>query len=313
MSEFGLIEHIARLFADADHQGWEAIGDDCTVLPIGGDEALAITTDMLVEGVHFLRDATSARELGRKALAVNLSDVAAMGLPAVATLLSVALPKDAGEEWAKEFISGYHSLSKEQGVALVGGDTTASEDKVVINVVAIGRGPLSNVKRRSAARVGDAVYVGGRLGASAIGLKDILSQKYDTPYAEQHRLPVAQCAEGAWMGARKEVHAMMDLSDGLASDLCHILRASQCAAEIIVEQIPAVDGDVESAVCGGEDYKLLFTVESDVVEDFEHDFEVQFGYRPYCIGRIIESVQPEIIWLNKGERITPQWRGFTHF
>ncbi|MBQ2033010.1 MAG: thiamine-phosphate kinase, partial [Alistipes sp.] len=285
----------------------------CTVFPIGGDEALVITTDMLVEGIHFLREATTAEELGRKSLAVNLSDVAAMGVPAVATLLSVALPANAGEEWAKEFIVGYHSLSKEQGVALVGGDTTSSEDKIVINVVAIGRGPLSNVKRRSAARVGDAVYVGGRLGASAIGLKDILSQKYDTPYAEQHRLPVAQCAEGAWMGARKEVHAMMDLSDGLASDLCHILRASQCAAEVIVEQIPAVDGDVESAVCGGEDYKLLFTVESDVVEDFEHDFEVQFGYRPYCIGRIIESVQPEIIWLNKGERITPQWRGFTHF
>jgi thiamine-monophosphate kinase len=251
--------------------------------------------------------------LGRKALAVNLSDVAAMGLPAVATLLSVALPKDAGEEWAKEFIAGYHSLSKEQGVALVGGDTTASEDKIVINVVAIGRGPLSNVKRRSAARVGDAIYVGGRLGASAIGLKDILSQKYDTPYAEQQRLPVAQCAEGVWMGARKEVHAMMDLSDGLASDLCHILRASQCAAEVIVEQIPAVDGDVESAVCGGEDYKLLFTVESDVAEDFEHDFEAQFGYRPYRIGRITESVKPEIIWINEGERITPQWRGFTHF
>ena len=105
MSEFGLIEHIARLFADVDHRGWEAIGDDCTVLPIGGDEALVITTDMLVEGVHFLREATTAEELGRKSLAVNLSDVAAMGVPAVATLLSVALPANAGEEWAKEFIA----------------------------------------------------------------------------------------------------------------------------------------------------------------------------------------------------------------
>ena len=112
MSEFGLIEHIARLFADVDHRGWEAIGDDCTVLPIGGGEALVITTDMLVEGVHFLREATTAEELGRKALAVNLSDGAAMGLPAVATLLSVALPSNAGEEWAKEFIAGYHSLSQ---------------------------------------------------------------------------------------------------------------------------------------------------------------------------------------------------------
>ena len=313
MSEFGLIEHIARLFADVDHRGWEAIGDDCTVLPIGGDEALVITTDMLVEGVHFLREATTAEELGRKALAVNLSDVAAMGLPAVATLLSVALPPNAGEEWAKEFIAGYHSLSKEQGVALVGGDTTASEDKIVINVVAVGRGPLSNVKRRSAAKAGDAIYVGGELGASALGLKDILSGKVDTPNAELHRQPMAQSQEGVWLGGRAEVHAMMDLSDGLASDLCHILRASHCAAEIFVENIPAVEGDVESAVCGGEDYKLIFTVANDMVEDFERDFEAQFGYRPYRIGRITESVKPEIIWLNKGERIAPQWRGFTHF
>lgn len=313
MSEFGLIEHIARLFADVDHRGWEAIGDDCTVLPIGGDEALAITTDMLVEGVHFLRDATSAKELGRKALAVNLSDVAAMGLPAVATLLSVALPKDVGEEWAREFIEGFHSLASEQGVVLVGGDTTSSIDKIAINVVAIGRGPLSNVKRRSAARVGDAIYVGGGLGASSIGLKDILSQKYDTTYAERHRLPVAQCAEGAWLGTREEVHAMMDLSDGLASDILHILRASKCGAEILVEQIPAEQGDVESAVCGGEDYKLLFTVEASATTEFEQVFERKFGYKPYCVGRIVESADCDIIWLAEGERIYPQWRGFTHF
>lgn len=313
MSEFGLIEHIARLFADVDHRGWEAIGDDCTVLPIGGGEALVITTDMLVEGVHFLREATTAEELGRKALAVNLSDVAAMGLPVVATLLSVALPANAGEEWAKEFIAGYHSLSKEKGVALVGGDTTASEDKIVINVVAVGRGPLSNVKRRSAAKAGDAIYVGGQLGVSALGLRDILSGKVDTPNAELHRRPMAQSQEGVWLGGRAEVHAMMDLSDGLASDLCHILRASHCAAEIFVENIPAVEGDVESAVCGGEDYKLLFTVDADAAECFEGDFEVQFGYRPYRIGRISESAKPEIIWLNEGERITPQWRGYTHF
>ena len=106
---------------------------------------------------------------------------------------------------------------------------------------------------------------------------------------------------------------MMDLSDGLASDLCHILQASHCAAEIFVETIPVVEGDVESAVCGGEDYKLLFTVDADTAECFESDFEAQFGFRPYRIGRITESVKPEIIWINEGERITPQWRGFTHF
>ena len=149
MTEFGLIEYVAKLFGDVERQGWEAIGDDCTVLPIGGDEVLVITTDMLQENVHFLRSATSARELGRKSLAVNLSDVAAMGVKPVATLLSMALPAELTEEWAKEFLDGFHSLAKEHDVALVGGDTTSSKSGVSINVVAIGRSSYAGQYRPS--------------------------------------------------------------------------------------------------------------------------------------------------------------------
>ena len=192
MTEFGLIEYVAQLFGSVERQGWEAIGDDCTVLPIGGGEVLVITTDMLQEDVHFLRSATSARELGRKSLAVNLSDVAAMGIKPVAALLSVALPKNLTDEWAKEFLDGFHSLAAQYGVALVGGDTTSSKTGVSINVVAIGRGRAECVKRRSAARVGDAIYVGGELGASALGLRDILSGELDTCNAAIHRNPEPQ-------------------------------------------------------------------------------------------------------------------------
>lgn len=328
MSEFGLIKHIARRFADVDHKGWEAIGDDCTVLPIGGGEALVISTDMLVEGVHFLREKSSAADVGYKSLAVNLSDVAAMGVAAEAVLLSVALPTDATEEWAKEFIDGFHSLAKRQGVALVGGDTTSSDGGIVINVVAIGRGPLCNIKRRSAAQVGDYIYVGGELGGSALGLKDILAGRDDSPYALQHRRAEAQLDEGEWLGGRQEVRAMMDLSDGLASDLGHILKASNCAAEVFTEQIPACEGDIENAVCGGEDYKLLFTVDCFMAEQLERDFESQFGYKPYRIGRIVEPqrVKPQgnsasdfdsqsnsIRWVERGRVINPSWMGFVHF
>jgi thiamine-monophosphate kinase len=313
MTEFGLIEYVARLFGDVERQGWEAIGDDCTVLPIGGGEVLVITTDMLQEDVHFLRSATSAYELGCKSLAVNLSDVAAMGVKPVATLLSIALPKDLTDEWAKEFFDGFHSLAKEHNVALVGGDTTSSKSGVSINVVAIGRGRAEYVKRRSAAKVGDVVCVGAQLGASALGLRDILSGCLDSEYAAQHRNPQAQIAEGEWLGAREQVHAMMDLSDGLASDLCHILKLSQCAAEVDVDSIPAVEGDVEVAVCGGEDYKLLFTVEASAFDALKQDFEEQFHAPLYKIGRIIADATPEIHWLKDGERITPLWRGFSHF
>lgn len=313
MTEFGLIEYVAKLFGDVDRQGWEAIGDDCTVLPIGGGEVIVMTTDMLQEDVHFLRSATSARELGRKSLAVNLSDVAAMGVKPVAALLSVALPKNLTDEWAKEFLDGFHSLAAQYGVALVGGDTTSSKAGVSINVVAIGRGRAECVKRRSAAKVGDKIYVAGELGASALGLKDILAGNISTDFAAVHRNPEPQIAEGEWLGRREEVHAMMDLSDGLASDLCHILKLSGCGAEVEIESVPAVNGDMESAVCGGEDYKLLFTVDGSAAEQFERCFEQKFGYAPYRVGRVVASSVPQIVWLKSGQRITPSWRGFTHF
>ncbi|MBQ2374437.1 MAG: thiamine-phosphate kinase [Alistipes sp.] len=313
MTEFGLIEYVAKLFGDVERQEWEAIGDDCTVLPIGGGEVLVMTTDMLQEDVHFLRSATSARELGRKSLAVNLSDVAAMGVKPVATLLSIALPQDLTDEWAKEFLEGFHSLAKEHSVALVGGDTTSSRAGVSINVVAIGRGEAQRVKRRSAAQVGDVIYVAGELGVSALGLRDIFSGDVESDFAAQHRNPRPQVEEGVWLGARQEVHAMMDLSDGLASDLCHILKLSNCGAEIDVDAIPAVQGDVEAAVCGGEDYKLLFTVEESSAEAFERDFQLKFQYPVYRIGRVVASAEPTIQWFKDGDNITPSWRGFSHF
>ena len=164
MTEFGFIDHIRRRFADLPDQGFEGIGDDCAVLPLGG-EALVFTSDLLTEGVHFLLHATSARELGGKSLAVNLSDVAAMGARPVATLLSIALPPDASGVWAEEFMEGYRELSARFGTPLVGGDTTRSESGVTINVTAIGRSPLTHLKRRRDAR-------GYRYAQRAVGHPD---------------------------------------------------------------------------------------------------------------------------------------------
>ena len=126
MTEFGFIDHIKELFAALPDNGFEGIGDDCAVLPVGEGESLVFTTDMLAEGVHFLRPATSPRELGRKSLAVNLSDVASMGARPVGTLLSLSLPADTAGTWAEEFMLGYRELSEAFGVTLAGGDTTRS-------------------------------------------------------------------------------------------------------------------------------------------------------------------------------------------
>ena len=238
MTEFGFIESLRTLCADLPPGGFEGIGDDCAVLPLGDGQALVFTADLLTEEVHFLREATTPEELGAKALAVNLSDVAAMGARPVATLLSLALPPDATDEWAARFMQGYHALSTRYGTALVGGDTTRSEHGITINVTAIGRADEKHLKRRSAAREGDILLVTGPLGASGAGLRDILAGRYDTPLAALHRSPLPQVAEGQWLGTRREVHAMMDLSDGLASDVRHIMEQSGTGAAIELTQIP---------------------------------------------------------------------------
>ena len=166
---------------------------------------------------------------------------------------------DLPEGWIEDFMEGYRDLSAQYDVGLVGGDTTASDSGLVVNVTAIGRVADSHIKRRSDARPGDLIAVGGSLGESGAGLRDILAGRYDTPLAQIHRNPAPQVAEGIWLGERPEVHAMMDISDGIASDLRHILHRSGVGAEVDTECIPT-PVDLETAVSGGEDHKLLFTI-----------------------------------------------------
>lgn len=293
-------------------RGFEGIGDDCAVLPVDDERALVFTTDLLVEDVHFLRSAASAFEIGRKSLAVNLSDVAAMGAEPVASLLSIALTRESAGKWAEEFMEGYRDLSERWSVPLVGGDTSRSRSGVTINVTAIGSVKLSDIKRRSAACAGDVIVVGGELGGSAAGLRDILAGRVDTEFARLHRNPKPQIAEGVWLGKRREVHAMMDLSDGLASDLGHILRASGVGAEIETERIPTV-ATLEDAVCGGEEYKLLFTVAAEAADDLLREFAERFGYEARAIGVVTASPTGRIEWLDRNRPINPDWHGFTHF
>ena len=313
MTEFGFIDQLAARFATLPANGFEGIGDDCAVLPLDGGESLLFTTDLLAEGVHFLRNAASARELGRKSLAVNLSDVAAMGGRPVATLLSLALPADATGDWALEFMEGYRELSEQFGVALIGGDTTGSTGGITINVAAIGRAEAVCIKRRSDARAGDVVFVTGELGASGAGLREILAGRCDTPLAAAHRNPQPQVAEGQWLGRRSEVHAMMDLSDGLASDIRHILDRSHCGAAIETGRIPVAAGtDLRTALCGGEDYQLLLTADAAAAEALAADFGRQFGKPLYAVGRITDT--GGLVWLENGTPVEhPDWQGFTHY
>ena len=308
-TEFGFIGDIAKMFATLPHNGFEPIGDDCTVLDMG-DDALVISTDMLIEDVHFLRSASSAEEVGHKSLMVNISDVAAMGAIPIASLLSLSLPETAQGEWMEGFMRGYHAASSKHGIALVGGDTTASRDRIAINVVAIGRAPKHHIKRRSAAKVGDVVCVTGKLGISSKGLVDIMFGDLNTAAAKAHRIAQARIEEGAWLGNKEEVHAMMDISDGIASDIKHIMESSGVGAQIDIKLIPT-DYDIRFATTGGEDYELLLTVAEEHFATIAEAFTAATGTSLTAIGRITEG--SDLVWLEDGAPSDIELRGFSHF
>lgn len=299
IGEFGLIGRIAAAFRPLVPAGWEGIGDDCAVIPWDDSKSLVVTTDLLVEDVHFLRDRISAYDLGYKALAVNLSDVAAMGATPAATFLSLGLPADGiGVEWCDRFFEGYRSL----GVPLLGGDTTAAPQGIVINITVLGMAENDRIKRRSGAEAGDLIVVTGPLGDSAAGLQALLTGLPPTPeitaLIEAHHRPRPHLAEGKWLGRETGVHALMDVSDGVASDLRHILRASGIGAEINTSSLPVSDrlqqvateqgwNAIELALTGGEDYVLLGTVAPARFEELQARFTEQFGRPLTVIGRCV--------------------------
>lgn len=312
LGEFGLIEEISRSITPPP--GILGIGDDCAVIPqLSGMETL-VSSDMLIEGTHFLMDDISAYRLGWKSAAVNISDIAAMGGRCTGSFLSYALPKGMQKEWMEEFFRGYNEVSSIYGCPLLGGDTTSSPDRLCISVTVIGECPAGTSRKRSDAREGDLICVTGPLGDSAAGLQVILQgcerDEDAQTLIERHYLPRPRIREGMAIASTEGAHAMMDISDGIGSDLRHILKASGCGAEIDTASIPmseelkrkcsALGWDaLKLAISGGEDFELLFTIseEAEKTLDIEH----------FVIGRI--SPGHELVWKGSDKDYT----GYSHF
>lgn len=229
------------------------IGDDCAIFrPRGAKEDLLVTTDLLIEGVHFERATHPPAGIGHKALARGLSDIAAMGGAPRFCLISLALPDSAGQAWVNQFYTGLLKLAKRTGTVLAGGDL-ARADRVMCDIVVAGSVPKGRALRRDGARAGDSIYVSGRLGGSALGLKTRRGRAW-----KRHLSPEPRLALGEYL---REIGATaaMDISDGLSLDLRRLARASGVCAEIGLP--PAFPGaTTEQALHGGEDYELLFTV-----------------------------------------------------
>ena len=271
LGEFDLIQRFFKAGADAMHPNDEkvialGIGDDCALLKPAAGEEIAITSDMLVEGRHFFMDA-NPELLGRKALAVNLSDLAAMGAKPIGFTLSIALP-NVDIAWLEAFSKGLFAVANQYSCPLIGGDTTAGP--LTISITAFGSIPSGKAIRRSGAKVGNDIWASGTIGDARLDLA-ALRHEITLPESDlkqiEHRMhnPTPRVELG--MKIRELASAALDISDGLLGDLHHILKQSQVSAEVFLDQLPKSETlqkqseDIQNqfAASGGDDYEICFT------------------------------------------------------
>jgi thiamine-monophosphate kinase len=327
MNEFDFIARIRSLAQQPDAAGLvRGIGDDAAVLKSVAGRDLVVTTDLLVEDIDFQLNTTQPHSLGHKALAVSLSDIAAMGARPRWGMLSVGVPETIWQSgFLDDFYQGYFQLAQRYGVTLIGGDVSRTPDKIVIDSFVIGETPDAGAVFRSGARPGDRIFVTGFLGDAAAGLRLLARgakpHRDTTPdlrqTADAHSIdrlllrqlqPEPRVGWGLQIGTEKLATAMIDLSDGLSSDLNHLCKESNVGALVDASRIPIDPLVVELsgrraldplmlALHGGEDFELLFTVAPDDVEKLPKRVD---GVPLTCIGEIKPAT--DSIRISEGSR-----------
>jgi thiamine-monophosphate kinase len=308
LGEFGLIDHLTKTFKNRQPSTVLGVGDDAAIIETGGDEQIVVSTDMLVEGIHFDLTYTPLKHLGYKAVAVNVSDICAMNARPTQITVSIAISNRFSVEALDEFYAGIYAACETYGVDLVGGDTTSSNKGFYISITAIGRAPASRITRRSGAKVGDLICITGHLGSAYLGLQ-LFEREKQVFLANPDMKPDLKPEHRGLLEAilRPEARtdmvdtfakngivptSMIDVSDGLASEILHICRASGVGAIIEEGNVPitqeaqvlAIDFKLDPITCalsGGEDYELLFTISPDDLE------KIRFLPDIYISGEIV--------------------------
>jgi thiamine-monophosphate kinase len=318
-----------RLATTADRDGVVVgVGDDCAVLETTPGTRLVATTDLVIEDVHFRRRYAEPADIGWKSVAVNVSDIASMGARPRWALVGLACPARTTAEEIEAFYAGALLLAREHGVAIVGGDTSSSPHGWFVNLTLLGE--ASRVVLRSTARLGDVVAVTNTLGRSAAGLA-VLEQDRPAPGLDSetvvkmttaHLRPRPRVAEGRWLGSAAGVTAMMDLSDGLATDLRRLCAESHVGATIALDALPiaeatrrvaaALDHDpLAWATGGGEDYELLVVVAASAFDAIADGLQRATGTRLTRVGSIDAGQAVRFVDAQGREAIVA--RGFEHF
>ena len=309
MNEFELIACLTRSLP-TNKSVVVGTGDDCAVLDLGMvDRLLLLKTDAVVQGIHFLPD-TPPERIGHKALGRCLSDIAAMAGTPSAAVVTLALPREFDPKFVEAIYAGMNVLARRYEVAIVGGETTTNPERILISVAVIGWVPRGKAVLRSGAEVGDAIFVSGELGGS-LAAKNLEFEP--------------RLVEAQWLVQHFSLHAMIDVSDGLAGDLRHILKASRLGAELLAAAIPisrparraakaesSAKPPLLAALTDGEDFELLFTVASRDAVPLLDGWKQQFPSLPItCIGKITAS---EGIRIRDKQGVRPLTaHGYTHF
>jgi thiamine-monophosphate kinase len=328
IGEFGFIQKISQGCLIRPDNIIKGIGDDAAAFITEPGYLTLITTDLLVERIHFLREAISGFDLGYKSLAVNLSDIAAMGGTAREAFVSIAIPEDCELDYLEQIYSGIKNLAARFKVNVLGGDTTGSRIDLIINIIVQGIVTRQELLCRDAARPGDIIFSTGFLGDSRAGLHLILNKiAADTGTLKSllraHLVPEPHLREGRFLARQRGVHAAIDTSDGLSSDLEHIVEESRVGARLFADKIPVsrelkefctrFDFDpIDYALAGGEDYTLLCTTTPESADRIADAFAKEFKRPLFKIGEITAENQLMLIYPDaKTKSIT--LTGWDHF
>ncbi|NJC27152.1 thiamine-phosphate kinase [Neolewinella antarctica] len=334
LGEFGLIEHLTKNFKTRQKTTILGVGDDAAIIDTGGPEQLVVSTDMLVEGIHFDFAYTPLKHLGYKSVSVNVSDICAMNARPQQITVSIAISNRFSVEALDEFYEGVRAACDKYGVDLIGGDTTSSLKGLIISVTAIGRAPAERITRRSTAKVGDIICVTGHLGSAYLGLQ-LLEREKEVYLANPDMQPEMKEENKELYAAilRPEARtdmvdlfaknniiptAMIDVSDGLASEIFHICKASGVGAILEEGNIPikqeaqlqALEFNMDPvtvALSGGEDYELLFTIDP---KDLE---KVRFLPNIYISGEIVAKEDGVKLHTVGGNIHPVRAQGWEHF